>query len=138
LTANTSTTPRIDQHYTSLYAYDESGDWYWNLGDGREFGTVAGVSELDLSTLTVCDYVINYRADFGNDPFMDTGWIQNLINCAGYDDNGQYNYFIVESEEPRYRGNPDWAIWGTWEYHVLTVSGQGNLAHPVGNPFNAP
>ena len=31
---------------------------------------------------------------------------------------------------PRYTGNPDWAIWGTWEYHVLTISGFGNLVRP--------
>ena len=116
--------------YTSVYAYDANGDWYWDLGDGRIQGTVGSIADLDPATLTTCDYVINYRADFGNDPFMNSGWIQNLINCYGYDDNGQYNYLIVHETDPRYTGNPDWAIWGNWEYHVLTISGQGNLTGP--------
>ena len=121
---------KVNGHYTSLYAYDGNGDYYWDLGDGRIQGTVGSVAELDQATLTTCDYVINYRADFGNDPFMDSGWIQNHINCSGYDDNGHYNYLIVHETDPRYTGNPDWAIWGAWEYHVLTVSGQGNLVRP--------
>lgn len=121
----------VNGHYTSLYAYDNNGDWYWDLGDGRIQGTVASVDALDQETLTVCDYVNNYRADFGNDPFMNSGWIQNHINCHGYDDNGHYNYLIVHETDPRYTGNPDWAIWGTWEYHVLTESGSGNLVRPI-------
>ncbi|MEX0747220.1 MAG: hypothetical protein WD275_04410, partial [Rhodothermales bacterium] len=88
------------------------------------------LEELDQATLTQCDYVNNYRADFGNNPFMDSGWIQNHINCSGYDDNNHYNYLIVHESDPRYIGNPDWAIWGNWEYHVLTVSGFGNLVRP--------
>ncbi|HEY1407630.1 MAG TPA: hypothetical protein VF434_01740 [Promineifilum sp.] len=120
----------VNGHYTSVYAYDANGDWYWDLGDGRVQGTVGSIADLDPATLTTCDYVINYRADFGNDPFMNSGWIQNLINCYGYDDNGQYNYLIVHETDPRYTGNPDWAIWGNWEYHVLTISGQGNLTGP--------
>jgi hypothetical protein len=117
-------------HYTSLYAYDANGDWYWDLGDGRVLGTVSSVGDLDAATLTVCDYVVNYRGDFGSDPFMDDGWIQNHIVCRGYDDNSTYNYLIVHQTDRRYSGNPDWAVWGTWEYHVLTESGSGNLARP--------
>lgn len=94
-------------------------------------GTVPSVADLDASTLTVCDYEVNYRGTFENDAFLDSGRIQNLINCSGYDDNNQYNYFIVHESDPRYRGNPDWAIWGTWEYHGLTVSGDGNLVRPM-------
>jgi len=120
----------VNGHYTSLYAYDAGGDWYWDLGDGRVLGSVGSVGELDQATLTSCDYVNNYRADFGNDPFMNEGWIQNHINCSGYDDNNQYNYLIVSQSDPRYTGNPDWAVWGTWEYHVLTVSHFGNLTGP--------
>lgn len=122
-------------HYTSVYAYDAGGDWYWDLGDGRVLGTVASIDDLDPETLTVCDYVVNYRGDFGADPFLDNGWIMNVINCSGYDDNNQYMYLIVHESDPRYTGNADWAIWGTWEYHVLTFSGFGNLTgpqHPVG------
>lgn len=126
----------VNGHYTALYAYDANGDWYWELGDGRVLGTVGSVDELDGSTLTRCDYVINYRADFGNDPFMNAGWIQNHINCNGYDGKAQYNYLIVHESDPRYTGNPNWAIWGTWEFHVLTVSGSGNLVQRLSNPQN--
>ena len=61
---------------------------------------------------------------------MNEGWITNNINCHGYDDNGTYNYLIVSQNDPRYTGNPDWAVWGTWEYHILTLSGNGNLVMP--------
>ena len=125
----------VNGHYTSVYAYDDTGAYHWDLGDGRVYG-VPSIDDLDEATLTVCDYVNTYRADFGNDAFMDHGWIQNHINCAGFDDDGQYNYLIVSDTDPRYTGNPDWAIWGTWEYHVLTIGGEGNTAHHVGNPQN--
>lgn len=120
----------VNGHYTSVYTYDAAGDWYWDLGDGRTQGSVESIDELDATTLTVCDYVVNYRGTFENDPFLDSGWIQNHINCRGYDDNGKYNYLIVHETDPRYTGNPDWAIWGTWEFHVLTESGSGNLVRP--------
>jgi hypothetical protein len=116
-------------HYTSIYAYDND-NWYWDLGDGRVQGTVGSIDELDQTSLTKCDYVVNYRGDFGGDPFLDNGWIMNNINCSGYDDNGHYTYLIVHQTDPRYQGNPDWAVWGTWEYHVYTVSGFGNLVRP--------
>lgn len=116
--------------YTSLYAYDAGGNWYWDLGDGREQGNASSVDELDQETLTTCDYQVEYRGNFEDDPFMDSGWIINNINCRGYDDNNKYNYLIVHESDPRYDGNPDNAIWGTWEYQALTVSGQGNLARP--------
>lgn len=120
----------VNGKYTSVYAYDSNGDYYWDLGDGRVQGTVDSISELDESTLTTCDYQVQYRADFGNDAFMDAGWIINDINCSGYDDNNTYNYLIVHESDPRYTGNPDWEIWGTWEYHANTVSGYGNLVRP--------
>lgn len=119
----------VNGHYYSVYAYDMNGDYYWDLGDGRVQGTVGSVEELDQETLTVCDYVINYRADFGNDPYMNTGWIQNIIRCSGYDDNSNYKYFIVHEQDPRYTGDPEWAVWGTWEYHGYVVSRLGNLVH---------
>lgn len=118
----------VNGHYTSLYAYDAT-DYYWDLGDGRVQGSVGSVDDLDPATLTVCKYVNNYRADFGNDAFMNEGWIQNHITCSGVDP-GTYNYLIVSQTDPRYTGNPAWAVWGTWEYRVLTVSGFGNLVRP--------
>lgn len=120
---------KVNGQYTSVYAYDATGAYHWDLGDGRIYG-VGSIADLDQATLTTCDYVNVYRADFGNDPFMNSGWIQNHINCYGYDDNGTYQYLIVHETDPRYTGNPDWAIWGTWEYHVLTASGSGNLVSP--------
>lgn len=120
--------------YTSVYAYDGTGDWYWDLGDGRVFGSVGSVEELDDATITVCNYQIQYRGTFENDPFMDTGWIKNNINCRGQD-NGAFNYLIVHQTDPRYTGNADWAVWGSWEYHALTVSGSGNVVHA--QPENA-
>lgn len=123
----------VNGHYTSVYAYDMLGDWYWDLGDGRVQGTVVSVDELDQETITTCDYVVNYRADFNNDPYMDHGWIQNHINCYGYDDNGHYNYLIVSDTDPRYTGNPEWAEWGNWEYHVLSQSHNGNLVKMMGH-----
>ena len=125
----------VNGHYTSLYAYDANGDYYWDLGDGRIYKTVDSVDDLDQETLTTCKYVNNYRADFGNDPFMNTGWIQNHIVCTGYE-KGHYNYLIVHQDDPRYTGNPDWAIWGTWEYHVLTETGSGNLVKHMPHPQN--
>lgn len=120
----------VNGRRTSLYAYDNTGNWYWDLGDGRVMGTKSSVAELDQATLTKCDYVVNYRGTYENNPYMDTGWIQNLINCSGYDDNGQYNYMIVNESDPRYTGNPEWSIWGNWEYHGLIESGKGNLVRP--------
>lgn len=123
----------VEGHYYSVYAYDANGDYYWDLGDGRIQGTVASIDDLDQETLTVCDYVVNYRGTFENNPFMDSGVIFNHIKCHGYDDNHTYNYQIVHESDPRYRDNPDWAVWGTWEYHALTESGAGNLVRPLGH-----
>lgn len=118
-------------HYYSLYAEDGSGDYYWDLGDGRIYTSagIESVADLDQATLTECDYVVNYRGTFENDPFMDSGVIANHIRCHGYE-KGTFNYEIVHESNPRYRGNPEWAIWGSWEYHVLTESGAGNLVRP--------
>lgn len=116
----------VNGHYNSYYAYDASGAYHLDLGDGRVQG-VSDVSLLDQATLSECNYVNNYRADFGDNAFMDAGWIQNHITCSGYDGNGSYNYLIVHETDPRYTSNEDWALWGNWEYHVLTQSGDGNL-----------
>ena len=115
--------------YKSIYAYDANGDYYWDLGDGRVRGTVGSVDDLDDATLTACYYKVQYRGNFENDPFLDSGWIKNEIKCKGVDD-GNYNYTIVHETDPRYTGNPDWAIWGSWEYHGYVVGGVGNLVRP--------
>ncbi len=120
----------VNGHYTSVYAYDDTGNWYWDLGDGRIVGTVDSIGALDEESLTTCNYEVNYRGNFENNPFLDNGWIQNHINCSGFDDNNEYNYLIVNQSDPRYTGNPDWAIWGNWEYHTLTTSHIGNLVRP--------
>jgi hypothetical protein len=120
----------VTGHYTSYYAEDGNGDYYWDLGDGRVYKTVDSVDDLDQATLDECFYTNNYRADFGNDPFMDHGWIMNNILCKGYSGTNHYKYLIVSDTDPRYSGNPDWAVWGTWEYHVLAQTGFGNLVRP--------
>jgi hypothetical protein len=121
----------VNGHYTSLYAYDAHGGWFRDLGDGSVQGTVNSVDALDAATLTVCDYMVNYRGSFENTPFLASGWIQNHINCSGYAGRSQTNALIVHQTDPRYQGNPDWAIWGSWEYHVRTELGQGNLVRPM-------
>lgn len=123
----------VNGKYTSVYAYDGVGNWYWDLGDGRIQGNVDSISDLDGETSTVCDYQIQYRGTFDNDPYMDSGWIINNINCRGYDDNENYNYLIVHETDPRYTGNPSWSVWGNWEYKVLTISGFGNFVRPEGH-----
>lgn len=89
-----------------------------------------------------CTYVVNYRGDFGGDEYLDSGWIMNNITCPTENGTSTYHYLIVHESDPRYTGNPEWAIWGNWEYHVLTIGGQdhseghGNLVRPythVGN-----
>lgn len=125
----------VNGHYDSLYAYDAYGDFYWDLGDGRIIATVGSIDQLDEATLTICEYNSKYRADFGNTPYMDHGWIQQTIVCRGYDypTTAVYMYLIVSDSDPRYTGDPAKSIWGTWEYHVLAESGSGNyfvhLAH---------
>lgn len=125
---------QVVRNYQSVYAYDAYGLWYWDLGDGRVQGN-SSFEGLDQETLSVCDYQVHSKGDFNNDPFLDSGVITNNIHCYGYDGNATYYYQIVSEDDPRYTGDPEWAIWGTWEYHVYTVSGEGNLvAKPaVGN-----
>jgi hypothetical protein len=115
--------------YESLYAEDAQGDWWWDLGDGRILGSVSSLAELDAATLTRCDYQISYRGDFGNTPSLDSGWMSNSIRCHGYTRSTSH-YLIVHRTDPRYTGNPEWAVWGDWEYRVLTESGSGNLVRP--------
>lgn len=122
--------------YESLYAEDSRGDWWWDLGDGRIMGSVSELAALDAATVTRCDYQVSYRGDFGNTASLDTGWINNSVRCHGYSRSTSH-YLIVHSTDPRYTGNPEWAVWGDWEYHVLTESGAGNLVRPF-HPSRVP
>ena len=80
----------------------------------------------------VCEVRVNYRGAFENDPYMDSGWIQNHYRCVAPDGTvSTYEYLIVNESDPRYTGNPDTAVWGNWEYKVLTESGSGNLVRPA-------
>ncbi len=118
--------------YKSVYAFDATGSYYWDLGDGRVQGDASSIADLDQATLSVCDYKVVYRATFGNDPFMDTGWIRNNIKCNGYsyDKAKTYNYLIVHETDHRYSEDAP-EIWGSWAYFVDTESGVGNkLAGP--------
>lgn len=80
----------------------------------------------------VCKYVVNYRGDFGGDPYLDNGRIMNMINCTGGSvgsDNPNartnYTYMFVSEGEPQWDENN---IWGTWDWDILTVPGEGNVA----------
>ena len=110
----------VNGHYTALYAFDANGDWFLDYGDdrpGSPAGTVSSVDKLEDSTLTVCDYVINYRGDFGNDPFMDSGWVQNHIKCSGYS--------VKNGDIPR---STNFTIdYPGGQYRVYTVSKEGNI-----------
>lgn len=120
----------VSGEYEALYAYDDNGNWYFDLGDGREQGPAASVNELHEVTLTRCVYQVQYRGKFGDDPFLDTGWITNSINCKGYDDTGAYDYLIVHKTDSRYSGNKP-PVFGDWEYHVLSKDGDMELLRPV-------
>lgn len=113
--------------YNAIYAYDQNGDWYGkNMSNrGLETGTVDSIDELDQDTLTTCYYKVLYGGSFGNDPYLDTGWIRNNVRCKGYEPDNRNVLFVHESD-PRYEGDPDQAIWGTWEYHVDAQRGKGN------------
>lgn len=122
--------------YKSVYAYDDNGDYYWDLGDGRVQGTVGSIDELDQTTLTKCDYKNQYRGKYENDPFLDSGWVSNNIVCRGYhyDKAQTFKYLIVHETDPRYTGDGT-PIWNTWEYHVDVEGGFGNkLARPESPP----
>jgi hypothetical protein len=77
---------------------------------------------------------VTYRGDFGNTPYLDSGVIANHYVCKGPDGTSTYTYEIVSAGDPRYTGNPEWATWDNWEYHVLTQGGQGN--EPFGGNGN--
>lgn len=122
---------QVVYNYDSVYAIDANGDYYWDLGDGRVYTTpgITSIEDLEAETLDVCDYRIHTKGTFENTPYQDSGVISNMIRCSGFSGTSTYHYQIVHESDPRYRGIPDLAEFGgTWEYHVLTESGSGNLA----------
>ena len=113
--------------YRAEYWYDADGDvWGYNLSNQEQ--TTGDKSALDPATTTKCYYKIQYRGSFENDPYQDTGWIKNVINCKG-DNPARYNWIFVHESDPRYDGTGT-PIWGTWEYHVDVQGGVGNLEAP--------
>ena len=78
-----------------------------------------------------CRYVVNYRGDFGPDPYLDNGRIMNNINCAGGSvgsDNPNahtnFNFMFVSEGEPQHDESN---YWGTWDWEICTEPGSGNL-----------
>jgi hypothetical protein len=99
-------------------------------GHEGKTGTVTGMyrTEQDGS-----DVLVQYRGDFGNDPYLNDGWIKNVfVNADGTTE----TYLIVHEADPRYTGSVENAIWGEWEIVVHTVSGEGNIANLM-QPTNA-
>ena len=70
-----------------------------------------------VSGATTCALTVNYRGDFNNDPYLDSGEISNHYVCKGPDGTSTFNYQIVDKTDPRYRGNPEWDAFGdgNWE-----------------------
>jgi hypothetical protein len=118
---------RVTGMYKATYAYDENGDHYWynRSNRGLEQGTVDSIDELDQETLTTCEYKVQYQGSFGDDPYLDMGWIRNNIVCTGENPDNQ-NVLYVSEEDHRYTGEGK-PIWGTWEYFVDAQRGEGNV-----------
>ncbi|HVL66243.1 MAG TPA: hypothetical protein VM364_03150 [Vicinamibacterales bacterium] len=74
-----------------------------------------------------CTYVVNTRGDYGNDPYLNSGWIMNNVRCVGGGATAVFHYMIVHQSDPRYTGE-GWPIWGTWEWFSLVESQLGNVA----------
>lgn len=105
---------------TSASAYDGTGVVPGQQGRG---GTVTGHY---VTTDDGAKVIVNYRGDFGGDPYLNDGWITNQYK---YPDGRTVNYLIVYKTDPRWTGNPDLAIWGEWEIVKQTKSGEGNQAN---------
>lgn len=125
---NNGNGPKETGVYKSTYAYDQNGDWYLYNGSnlGQESGTVASIDELDQETLTTCYYKNQYQGSFGNDPYLDMGWIKNNVVCKGYEPDNR-NVLWVHESDPRYTGSGEPAFGGTWEVHVDSRRGEGNV-----------
>jgi hypothetical protein len=104
---------------------DADGNGYPDLGEvvtGQEWQTV----EYPTAGST-CEYFLNYRGEFDNDRYQDSGWIQNVVTCTGGDyEGGPWTFLIVHESDPRFTGEGT-AVWNEWEYHVQVEPGIGNL-----------
>lgn len=111
--------------YKAVVAYDADGNMYMRnpSGIGREIGNM---DDLNQETLTTCDYKVQYRGTFANDPYQDTGWIRNNVVCTGYEPDTQTILWVHETD-PRYTGNGEPAFGGDWEVRIETRRGRGNL-----------
>lgn len=122
-----------------------NGNGRGNNDDGYESSTTVpgqqGREGVVTGTYTVvdgeCVVQVIYRGDFGGTPYLDNGWIINNANCTA-DDGSTYteHYLIVHESDHRYTGNPDWAIWGSWEIVGYTRSGEGNMLRPYDHVAN--
>ncbi len=117
--AQTTVPGHTDRYDTDNNGYPDAGQ----VVNGR-------YTDVYVDGATVCSLTVIYRGDFGNDPYLDSGVITNHYLCKGPDGTIPYYYQIVHQSDPRYTGNPDWSIWGTWEFHVLTEGGSGNFVRP--------
>lgn len=111
--------------YKALVAYDANGNQYQRNPSGRglEYGSL---DDLDPETTTKCYYKVQYRGTFGNDPYMDTGWVKNEVVCKGYEPDNRTILWVHESD-PRYTGDGKPAFGGDWEVHVDSQRGLGNV-----------
>lgn len=111
--------------YKALVAYDANGNVYQRnpSGIGREIGNL---DDLDPETTTKCYYKVQYRGTFGNDPFLDTGWVKNEVVCKGYEPDNRTILWVHETD-PRYTGSGQPAFGGDWEVHVDSQRGRGNV-----------
>ncbi|MBX0359404.1 hypothetical protein [Halobacillus sp. Nhm2S1] len=72
-------------------------------------------------------YKVQYRGDFGGDPYLDSGWMINHI--TNMETGEKYFYLIVHETDPRYTGEGT-PVWGSWEYHLVV---SGKQSDPVDN-----
>ncbi|QHE53713.1 hypothetical protein [Pontibacillus sp. HMF3514] len=94
------------------------------IPDGDVTGVYTEESEYEG---VVYHYRVQYRGDFGGDPYLDSGWMTNHITNT--ETKEKFFLLIVHESDPRYTGEGT-PIWGSWEYHL---SVNGNQSDPVEN-----
>ena len=74
-----------------------------------------------------CTYQVSYRGDFGNDEYLDSGWIINNIRCG----KDVYHVLVVTADDPRWSADGQDIGWGAgWLAVSFTQSGAGQLLNP--------